>query len=136
MAVAMAMHEKGTTDSEGILFLSLLTRILRSSPLFCSHNAPCGRKAGHRTRTRGRALGHLSTQRIENWPCDGSSGCDSNSSLFFRVRVSARGLAPSGVFEPSSRCLAQAAQPHAPHQVGLACHLYRARPWSLDRHIR
>jgi hypothetical protein len=108
-------EKKKTIDSEGILFS--LTRILRSSPLSCSHNAPCGRKTGHRT-GMGEALGHLCTQRIE-MAVRRVIGMDTNSSLL-RFRVSARGLAPSGVLEPS------ATQPHAPHQVGLACHLYRA----------
>jgi hypothetical protein len=58
----------------------------------------------------GEALGHLCTQRIE-MAVRRVIGMYS----LFRVRVSeisARGL-PVASLEPSSRCLAQAAQPHA-----------------------
>lgn len=55
----------------------------------------------------GEALGHLCTQRIEM-----AVRRVIGMHLLFRVRVSARGL-PVASLEPSSRCLAQAAQPHA-----------------------
>ena len=95
-------------DSEGILFL---TRILRSSPLFCSRNAPCGRKAGHRT-GMGEALGHLCTQGIEMGRATGYRDVHNVPRPSLRMGGFHQ---VASLREPSSRCLTQAAQPHAPH---------------------
>jgi hypothetical protein len=83
------------------------------------------------------------------WPCDGSSGCraerkeapnpnpdrtsstDTSFSSKFHCPLSTSGVT-------ALTCTAQIAaqpQPQAPHRVGLASVLERARSWSLWRHI-
>ena len=91
-------------------------------------------RAGYRI-GMGEALGHLCTQRIE-MAVRRVIGMDSNSPLCSESEsqpgVLHQVASLRAFFEMSSTGSTAA----CPHQVGLACHLYRARSWSLDQHTR
>jgi hypothetical protein len=78
----------------------------------------------------GEALGHLCTQRIE-MAVRRVIGMYS----LFRVRVSEISSS-SGVSRAFFKMSCTGSTAACIPPMGLACHLYRVRPWSLDRHTR